>query len=212
VDIRWMMTAIRVFRHPLKDHTIAPITRWLFRRIAAYGFTTMPPMPPRLCDEVADRPLGACEALAYARQTLNGDRPGLEGVDLVPADLTPSLAWGVLCPPGRMRVICSRRRLRSACAQCPFWTRLPPSIPSGLSRASDTRQPYRDGIAGLLPIELWGEFRGSRSEPYPAWRATDDLSPFQIPGSSTRWSVSFAIDKSSPSGTTDPVCSSRCLF
>jgi 1-acyl-sn-glycerol-3-phosphate acyltransferase len=47
-EIHWSMTAAWTSDGSLKSYILAEVTRWLFPRLAwTYGFTPMPPMPPR---------------------------------------------------------------------------------------------------------------------------------------------------------------------
>jgi hypothetical protein len=91
VEMHWVMTGELTF--PGKWY--APLgeagSRWLLRRLAKiYGFTTMPPMPPRLKD-VEARAKSVREFLAYARehpQAILALAP--EGGDNVPSG---ALTW-----------------------------------------------------------------------------------------------------------------------
>jgi len=66
-EIHWVMTSAWTYPDALRSRTITPITRWLFRRLAqTYGFTLMPPMPPRP-EEVVERALAVRRVLAFAR-------------------------------------------------------------------------------------------------------------------------------------------------
>ena len=68
VDVYWSMTAAWTYPDWLRRNTVTPLTRRLFRRLAAlYGFTTMPPMPPDPRDTVA-RAAAVRRVLAYAQQ------------------------------------------------------------------------------------------------------------------------------------------------
>lgn len=68
VDIHWVMTAAWTYPDPLRSHTLTPISRNVFRRIASiYGFTPMPPMPPDPRDTLA-RAAAVRKVLAYAKQ------------------------------------------------------------------------------------------------------------------------------------------------
>jgi len=71
VDIHWAMTAAWTYRDRLRSHTLTPISRIVFRRIAAiYGFTPMPPMPPDPRDTLA-RTVAVRKILSYAKETPN---------------------------------------------------------------------------------------------------------------------------------------------
>jgi len=52
--IHWVMTSAWVYPDVLQSLTITPLSRWFLKRIAnSYGFTLMPPMPPRPQDVFA---------------------------------------------------------------------------------------------------------------------------------------------------------------
>jgi len=84
-DIHWAMTSAWTYPPGWRDRLVTPATRWAFRRVArTYGFTNMPPMPPRP-SEVAERAGAVREILAYARRAPEalvglapegGDQPG----------------------------------------------------------------------------------------------------------------------------------------
>jgi hypothetical protein len=47
-DTHWTVTSAWVYDDPLRSLLITPASRWLLARLArCYGFTSMPPMPPR---------------------------------------------------------------------------------------------------------------------------------------------------------------------
>jgi 1-acyl-sn-glycerol-3-phosphate acyltransferase len=53
-EIHWGMTSAWTFPDPIGSRLITPLTEWLLARIAyLYGFTLMPPMPPRPRDLAA---------------------------------------------------------------------------------------------------------------------------------------------------------------
>lgn len=84
-EIRWVMASEWTYPPGWRDRLVTPATRWAFRRLArTYGFTNMPPMPPRP-QEVAGRAGAVREILAYARRAPKplvglapegGDQPG----------------------------------------------------------------------------------------------------------------------------------------
>ncbi len=68
-EIHWAMTSAWTYPPGWRDRLVTPATRWAFRRVArTYGFTNMPPMPPRP-QEVAERAGAVREILAYVRRT-----------------------------------------------------------------------------------------------------------------------------------------------
>ncbi len=68
VEVHWVVTAEWRYADRWRSATITPVSRWILRHIAAvYGFTRMPPMPPRPGEEM-QRALAVREILRYARQ------------------------------------------------------------------------------------------------------------------------------------------------
>jgi len=50
-EVHWVMTAGWTFADSFRSNLITPLTRWVFTKVAeVYGFSTMPPMPPRELD------------------------------------------------------------------------------------------------------------------------------------------------------------------
>ncbi len=67
-DSHWVMSTAWTYHDWLRSHLLTPISTWLFRRIAhVYGFTSMPPMPPRAW-EASARAIAVREVLAWARR------------------------------------------------------------------------------------------------------------------------------------------------
>jgi hypothetical protein len=170
VDVYWGMTAAWTYPDWLRAHTLTPLTRWLFRRLAqVYGFTTMPPMPPDPRDAVA-RAAAVRRVLAYARATPRpvvglapegGDAPG-----------------GVLATPpsgvGRFMLHLAARGLplapvggyESDGAFClhfgpSYRLRLPPGL-SADERDARASQIVMQQIAALLPAQLRGAYAGRK--------------------------------------------------
>ena len=47
-EVLWVMSGAWTYPDWIRAHTISPLTRWAFARLAhSYGYVTMPPMPPR---------------------------------------------------------------------------------------------------------------------------------------------------------------------
>lgn len=95
-EVHWVVTAEWRYADRWRSATITPVSRWVLRRIAAvYGFTRMPPMPPRPGEEM-QRALAVREILRYARQV---ERPviGLapEGGDFAAPGRVAELPAGV---------------------------------------------------------------------------------------------------------------------
>ncbi len=167
VDVHFVMTG--ELTYPGKWY--APVgmaaSRWLLRRFSKiYGFTTMPPMPPRPKD-VEARARAVRRVLAYARehpQTIlglapeGGDQPG--GVlRWPPAGAGRFLALLAGTHPGITPVgICEEQG--AFCLRFGETYRL--DLPAGLppeakDRAAAGQVMHR--IAALLPERLRGEFR-----------------------------------------------------
>lgn len=141
-------------------------SRWLLRRVAAvYGFTTLPPMPPRPGD-VAARALAVRRILRYARDhpaAVLGLAP--EGMDM-PGGV---LSWP---PAGAGRFMALLAGLgfpitpaaayeQDGAFQLAFGPAFKLRLPPGLAAAEQDRraaQIVMTAIAHLLPVHLRGEF------------------------------------------------------
>jgi len=87
-EMHWVMATAWTYPDWLRSHTLTPLSTWLFHRLArAYGFTPMPPMPPRPW-ELAARANAVREVLRWARAQA---RPV---IGLAPEGMDP--------PPGKM--------------------------------------------------------------------------------------------------------------
>ena len=87
-EMHWVMATAWTYPDWLRSHTLTPLSTWLFRRLArVYGFTPMPPMPPRPW-EVAARANAVREVLRWTRAQV---RPV---IGLAPEGMDP--------PPGKM--------------------------------------------------------------------------------------------------------------
>jgi hypothetical protein len=166
VDVHFVMTGELTW--PGKWY--APVgqagSRWLLRRFSRiYGFTSMPPMPPREKD-VAERARSVRATLAFAREhrlailglapeggdqpggVLNWPSPGAGRFILLVADLGfPVLPVGVYEENGEF------------CLQFGSAYRL--EVPGGLSpdaRDHQSAQIVMSAIAAQLPESLRGEF------------------------------------------------------
>ncbi|MEW6567925.1 MAG: hypothetical protein AB1449_07130 [Chloroflexota bacterium] len=68
-EVHWVMSDAWTYPDRLRSRLVSPATRRVFRRLAhMYGFTSMPPMPPRPW-EVKARARSVLEVLAYIRQS-----------------------------------------------------------------------------------------------------------------------------------------------
>jgi hypothetical protein len=68
--IHWAMTSAWVYPDLLRSIITTPLSRWFLRKIAnSYGFTLMPPMPPRPQD-VQERTSAVRSLLRYTQSTI----------------------------------------------------------------------------------------------------------------------------------------------
>jgi hypothetical protein len=84
-EMHWTMTSGWTYPDLLRSITLTPLTHWAFRKIASvYGFTNMPPMPPRP-EDLMDRARAIREVLQFVRRVEKpvlglapegGDSPG----------------------------------------------------------------------------------------------------------------------------------------
>lgn len=99
MEICWVMTAAWRYSDPLRGHTLTPVSRALFQRVArSYGFIRMPPMPPH----PADLPARAAAVRALLRHVSTVRSPviglAIEGADSPDGGLGPP-------PPGVGRLL-----------------------------------------------------------------------------------------------------------
>ena len=97
--IHWSVTSAWVYPDMLRSLTITPLSRWFLKRLTAcYGFSAMPPMPPRPQDTLA-RAAAVRSLLRYVEHTPSpvlGIAP--EGADSMDGQLAPP-------PPGVGRLL-----------------------------------------------------------------------------------------------------------
>jgi 1-acyl-sn-glycerol-3-phosphate acyltransferase len=79
--VHWPMTSAWTYPDPLRSRLITPLTEWVLARVARmYGFTLMPPMPPR-----AENALSRAEAVRRVLRLARSIRPAIamapEGMD-----------------------------------------------------------------------------------------------------------------------------------
>ncbi|MDO9347758.1 MAG: hypothetical protein Q7T47_00620 [Anaerolineales bacterium] len=166
VDMHWIVTGELTFPGRWYAPLGRPISRWLLKRVShIYGFTTMPPMPPRQRD-VEARAGAVLEALSYVQHTDHtclglapegGDNPG------------GGLSWPA-SGAGRFGLLLAGCGLRFVplgayeaqgefCLQ--FGTAYELGVPRGLSPDEKDHQAARiimQNIARQLPVQLRGEF------------------------------------------------------
>lgn len=169
--IHWVVASAWTYPDRLRSALFTPATHWAFSRMArAYGFTSMPPMPPRPAEE-AGRAQAVREVLAYARlaqQPLVGLAP--EGRDGLPGG-------GLVAPPpgaGRFMLHLSSLGLPviplgvyeagdppGLCLRFgpPYRLAAPPGLPSAERDRCASDEVMRR-IAALLPPALRGVYGG----------------------------------------------------
>ncbi len=170
VEMYWIMTGELTFPGRWYAPLGKPVSRWLLKRISrVYGFTTMPPMPPRRRD-VEARARAVMEALSYVQQA---EHPMLglspEGGDHPSGGLT----WPA-SGAGRFGLLLAGRGLRFVpvgayeaqgefCLQFGAVYKL--NVARGLSPDEKDRQAAKiimENIARQLPAHLRGEFEADR--------------------------------------------------
>ena len=68
-EVHWVMTSTLTWPDRWRSASLTPLSVWALQRVAAcYGFTSMPPMPPRARD-VEARALAVRRVLAYINRT-----------------------------------------------------------------------------------------------------------------------------------------------
>jgi hypothetical protein len=166
--MHWIMTGEFTYPGKWYESFASMGSRFLLNRIASvYGFSTMPPMPPRAKD-VEARAASVRKVLEYVRHTQDpilGLAP--EGYDpAAPAGVTTRPASGV----GRFALLLSNAGLRfipvgayetDGCFTIHFGEAYELSVPGVLSSAEKDTQSagiLMGHIARLLPKHLRGEF------------------------------------------------------
>ncbi|MBA4380759.1 MAG: hypothetical protein C0393_08830 [Anaerolinea sp.] len=166
VEMHWIMTGELTFPGRWYAPLGRPISRWLLKRASqVYGFTTMPPMPPRPRD-VEARARAVREVLSHIKEHPHailglapegGDNPG------------GGLSWPA-SGAGRFGLLLASRGLRFVPlgafeAEGEFCLSFGPayglSVPPGLSSEEKDRQAAKiimQNIARQLPAHLRGEF------------------------------------------------------
>ncbi len=165
-EIHWVMSDAWTYPDPVRSRLITPLTRRVFRRLATnYGFTSMPPMPPRP-HEVEARARAVLEVLTYVRRT---PRPVLglvpEGSDSADGSLMRPpegvgrfllllVRAGLVIQPAGIYEELNRLRLR--------WGVPIRSLPVGGGDAADRDRLAADAvmraIAACLPSSLRGAY------------------------------------------------------
>ena len=168
VEIHWTMTAAWTYDGSFKSYMLAETSRRLFPRLAeVYGFTPMPPMPPRPF-EAEGRARAVRQVLAVAKRQ---PPPVLalapEGQDTPGGRLMQPAAGA-----GRFLLLLAQHGYplypvgvyEAAGSLClSFGPAYRLEVPPGLTRAESDRcvgEVVMRAIAGLLPEGLRGEFGG----------------------------------------------------
>ncbi|HET7011891.1 MAG TPA: hypothetical protein VFI11_14025 [Anaerolineales bacterium] len=165
-EVHWIMTSALTFPDRWRSSTLTPLSAWALPRLAAcYGFTSMPPMPPRHQD-VEARAHAVRQVLKYifrTRDPLVGLTP--EGGDSPDGGLQP------LWPgAGRFLQLLAHSGLRflpigvyesddQLCVNIgePFVPPLP-SRRSAEEQDTETEQVVMHQLAACLPVDLRGSF------------------------------------------------------
>ena len=165
-EMHWVVTGELTFPGDWYGFAGRPLSRWVLRKLAdCYGFTSMPPMPPRLKDSEA-RAVAVRQVLTFIQQNVE-PKIGLapEGGDNPEGTLSMPAAGG-----GRFGLLMANHGLRFIPAGAYeadgiFHLRFGPSyelkLPAGLSAHEKDQQAARiimQRIASLLPEHLQGEF------------------------------------------------------
>jgi len=168
INMHWIMTG--EFTYPGKWHeTMGSIgSRILLRRIAyIYGFTTMPPMPPRAKD-VEARAASVRAVLEYVRRAKDPilglapegyDLPGPEGVLTRPA--TGLGRFGLLLSKAGLKFVPVGAYEANGVFYVHFGESYELNIPRHLlpdEKDNQASQIIMENIARLLPLRLRGEF------------------------------------------------------
>lgn len=167
VDMHWIMTAEFMYQGKCYQPIGSRLSRILLKRIAhVYGFTSMPPLPPREKD-VEERAAAVRAVLDVVRRTKNpivGLAP--EGYDAADTGVLTRPISGV----GRFGLLLSKAGLKfvpvgayeaDGVFRVCFGEAYELSVPSGLSpdeKDAQASQIIMENIAGLLPLHLRGEF------------------------------------------------------
>ena len=166
VNMHWIMTGEFMYQGKWYETIGAVGSRILLKRIAyIYGFTNMPPMPPREKDAAA-RAASVRAVLEYVKHA------EIPIVGLAPEGYDPP--EGILARParglGRFGLLLSRAGLKFApvgayeaegILQIQFGERYELSVPHTLSsdeKDDQASQIIMENIARLLPLHLRGEF------------------------------------------------------
>jgi hypothetical protein len=97
-EMHWSMTSAWTFPDPLRSRLITPLTEWMLARVARmYGFTLMPPMPPR--------PQDAARRANSVRRILRAARVSRPPMAMAPEGMDSPDGRLMQPPPGAGRFI-----------------------------------------------------------------------------------------------------------
>jgi len=97
-EMHWSMTSAWTFPDPLRSRLITPLTEWTLARVARmYGFTLMPPMPPR--------PQDAARRADSVRRILRAARVSRPPMAMAPEGMDSPDGRLMRPPPGAGRFI-----------------------------------------------------------------------------------------------------------
>jgi len=184
--LHWVMAGGWTYPDWLRRATLEPLTAWAFHRLAAvYGFTAMPPMPPRPHEQAA-RAVAVRRVVAWLRSHPEGFVAlSPEGRD-IPGG---ALGWP---PPGTGRWIAHLAGLGAALWPVGMWEeegRLCLAIGKSVTLdlcCGDKNELDRhvsrqvmQAIARLLPPEMRGEFSTPAPVEYNG-RAASPAAPYRM--------------------------------
>jgi hypothetical protein len=166
-EMHWVVTGELTFPGDWYGFAGRPLSRWGLRKLTdCYGFTSMPPMPPRPKDAEA-RASAVRQVLTFIKKT-NEPRIGLapEGGDNPDGTLSMPAAgagrFGLLLASRGLRFIPAGAYEADGILHLQFGPAYKLRLPDGLSAHEKDQQAARiimKRIADLLPEHLQGEFK-----------------------------------------------------
>lgn len=165
-EMHWIVTGELTFPGVWYGSIGRPLSRWVLTRLAnCYGFTTMPPMPPRPKD-AEERAASVRKVLSHIRHTKDvilgmapegGDHPG--GTLSMPA--AGAGRFGLLLQGCGLRFIPAGAYEADGIFHLRFGPGYEINLPDGLSAHEKDQHASRlimQNIANLLPEQLRGDF------------------------------------------------------
>ncbi len=162
IDLHWVMTEAWTYPDRIRGGLLTPLSRWVFRRLArTYGFTPMPPMPPRPWEASAR----AVAVRSVLRRAHGSPRPVIalapEGGDAASGGLSAPPAGvgrfiGLLAAAG-LPMWAAAVYEEAGCLCLRFGGRL--TVPSeGIRDDRRIAEHAMRAIAVLLPAQLRGDY------------------------------------------------------